>query len=102
MISILCVNMAAILIFSNPFTHQKKNTIWDWNFSVPKMHSSRAGNAAFTFSFKNFRDMEKIKDSLTYLLSKKQLSYDDTLLFIRLSEKLQQIDTGYHPIPIKP
>lgn len=100
MMCILCVNMAAILIFSNHFTRKKKDTIW--SFSIPKVNSSDAGNVSFSFSFKNFRNMEKLKDSLTYLLNKKQLSHGDTLLFIRLSEKLQQIDTGYHPIPIKP
>lgn len=102
MMGILCVNIAAILVYSNHVTRKKKDTIWELNFRVPGVNSSNAGHSGFVFSFKNFRDMEKIKDSLAYLLSKKQLSRDDRLLFIRLSEKLQEIDTGYHPIPIKP
>lgn len=47
------------------------------------------------FTFENFFEMKRMKDSLDYLLSKKPLSKNDTLLFIRICQKYSKLDPHF-------
>jgi len=51
--------------------------------------------SAVPFSLANYMAISKLKDSLNYLLSKKELSREDTLLFIRIAQQYERIDPAF-------
>ena len=55
--------------------------------------ASKSTGVAFTFG--NFIEMNRMKDSLDYLLSKKALSKNDTLLFIRICQQYSKLDPHF-------
>ncbi len=57
------------------------------------LSASQSTGAAFTFG--NFIEMKRMKDSLDYLLSKKILSKNDTLLFIRICQQYSKLDPHF-------
>lgn len=100
MIAIIIANMAILYFFTDSFKFNKSSG-FDFNYSemVPDFNVPDV-KKQFNYSWTNFWTMKNIKDSMEYLMSKNHLSKQDTLLFIRLSERMGEIDTGYHPIPL--
>lgn len=47
------------------------------------------------FTFENYFEMRKLKDSLDYLMSKKPLLKKDTLLFIRICQQYSKLDPHF-------
>jgi hypothetical protein len=45
-------------------------------------------------SFANYRVMMSLRDSLQYLMSKKSMDYSDTLLFVHLMDKFNELTQG--------
>lgn len=99
MIAIIIANMALLFFFTDDLNFENNHKGFDFNFSeiIPKFKDPLPQNQV-DFSWKNFWTVKKIKDSMEYIMNKKHLSRQDTLLFIRLSERFSKVDNGYHPI----
>lgn len=98
MITISVVNLS--VLFFMPYSSSSVNSgISQMNFT--KLKSSALSTPEPTnvpFTFENYFQMKKLKDSLDYLMSKKPLSKNDTLLFIRICQQYSKLDPQFKQI----
>lgn len=93
MLTIVIINVLVLFFFTNSFTPVSfsikniKQTVLDSTGSVSDM--------GIPFSFKNYREMNSIKDSLEYLISKPTQTASDTALAMRLFKKMEALDPDF-------
>lgn len=93
MFTVVVFNIAAIYIFTDNFSPLSfnlkglKQNITDSTGQVNDM--------GIPFSFKNYREMIEIKDSLEYLMNKPKRTASDTALALRLFQKMEKLDPDF-------
>src|SRR5699024_1661426 len=97
MIIVIVANMAILYFYQDDFTFS--GGAGQSDLSLPEFHSNFKMKNDFHFSLGEIMEVSKIKGSLGYLMNKKQLTKKDSLLFIRLSEKMSKIDTSSRTMP---
>ncbi len=95
MIAVAFLNLALLIFWSyqKPAANPGFSKI---NFQKTKENvlSSPASDIPFTLS--NYMMVKNLKDSLDYLMSKKQLTRGDTLLFVRICQQYSKIDPHFN------
>lgn len=61
--------------------------------NISLFNSNKKGGAEFSIG--NFVRINKLKDSLDYLMQKPQLTASDSLLFIRVCEEYSKLDPDF-------
>jgi len=97
MIIVIVANMTILYFYRDDFSFSGGKG--QSSLTFPEFQSDFNMKNDFHFSLSQFLEVNRIKDSLEYLMNKEQLSKRDSLLFIRLSEKMSQIDTSFQTIP---
>ena len=95
MITVAVINLS-VLIFMSYRKSPADSGFSKMNFT--KLRSSALSTPQPTgvpFTFENYFEMKKMKDSLDYLMSKKPLSRNDTLLFIRICQQYSKLDPHF-------
>lgn len=99
MMVIIIINIVLLFSFTDDLNFNNNETDFKLSEVIPKFNDTPLPqNKGGEFSLGNFLEILKIRDSIKYLMVKRHLSGQDSLLFIRLSERMAQIDKGYHPI----
>ncbi len=93
MFTIVILNVGFLYFFTNTFSpvsldlKSVKQKITDSLGTVNDM--------GIPFSFKNYREMLSIRDSLEYLITKPNRTASDTALAMRLFKKMETLDPGF-------
>lgn len=92
MIGIAIINLAVLIYMS--YRRMPEDPGFS-KITFSKLKSDALANrqaADVPFTFSNYMEMKKLKDSLDYLMSQKRLSKKDTLLFIRICQQYSKLD----------
>jgi hypothetical protein len=101
MITISVINLS-VLLFMSYRSSSVDLGFSKMNFSKIKSSTlSTPGPTNVPFTFENYFQIKKLKDSLDYLMSKKPLSKNDTLLFIRICQQYSKLDPQFKQIILK-
>lgn len=65
------------------------------NFEKTKESIMSSSRSDIPFTLGNYMEVKSLKDSLDYLMSKKQLTREDTLLFIRICQQYSKLDPHF-------
>ncbi|OJU26149.1 MAG: hypothetical protein BGN92_13680 [Sphingobacteriales bacterium 41-5] len=93
MFSVVVLNIAALFAFTDTFS--------PISFSLKSIKqnvvdsTAQVSDMGIPFSFKNYREMTSIKDSLEYLMNKPSRTAADTALALRLFQKMEQLDPEF-------
>lgn len=93
MFSFVIVNIGVLLFF----TRQYKAA----NFHYTDLKLKHEGAAKveeapeIPFTWDNYSKMTSIKDTLEYLMNKRQLSKEDTLTFMRIADQIEKLDPDF-------
>jgi len=98
MIIIVITNIIVLFFFTDSFKRNKGIEITDFHFQGFK-YGSNNGTPEITVSFENIKKVKVIRDSLAYLMSLKNMTFQDTLTFIRMMDQFQQITSGSSGMP---
>lgn len=93
MFTIVIINVGVLFFFINAFSPVSLNIR-----SVKQDITDSMGNVSdmgIPFSFKNYREMISIKDSLEYLMSKPHRTASDTALAMRLFKRMETLDPEF-------
>lgn len=97
MITIVIANILVLFFFTDAF--KTKEAINGSKFPAFETVRNKAAVPNIEISFKNIRKVKAMKDTLNYLMSLKQMSYQDTLTFVRLMDEFQKISSGSTGLP---
>jgi hypothetical protein len=92
MISIVIANIIFLFFFTDAFkTKQESNGL-----KFPDFKYSRKNKVLpnISVSFENIKKVKAMKDTLNDLMALKQMSYQDTLTFVRVMDEFQKISSG--------
>ena len=97
MVFIVVANILILFFFTNAF--KTKEAINGSRF--PEFTSVRNNGTIpdIEISFENIRKVKAMKDTLNYLISLPQMSYHDTLTFIKLMDEFHKISSGNTGLP---
>ena len=93
--------MFTIVIFNTGvlffFTRQYKASSFHYADLKLKHDGTAKTNEApdIPFTWDNYSKMNSIKDTLEYLMSKTQLSREDTLIFMRIASAIEKLDPDF-------
>lgn len=93
MFTIVILNVGVLYFFTNTFSTVSLNIK-----SVKQNVMDSTGNVndmGIPFSFKNYREMLSIRDSLEYLITKPNRTASDTALAMRLFKKMETLDPEF-------
>jgi hypothetical protein len=99
MIIIVIINMIVLFFFTNAFKTKKGMELTDFKFQDLKYGVNKGGAPDITVSFENIKKVRAMKDSLAYLMSLQHMTFQDTLLFVRVMDEFQKISSGTSGIP---
>jgi len=99
MITIVVINIASLFFFTNAFKTKKGIEITDLKFGNFKYGGNKGAVPEITVSFENIKKVRMIRDSLAYLMSLPQMTFQDTLTFVRIMDEFQKISSGTSGIP---
>ena len=99
MVTIVVINILFLFFFTHAFETKKGIEITDLKFERLKYGGNNGATPDIPFSFENIRKVKAMKDTLAYLLSLKQMTFQDTLTFVRVMDEFQKISSGTSRIP---
>jgi len=99
MITIVILNIIILFFFTDAFKTKGETGITDFKSLDFKYGSSKEATPDIPFSFENIRKVKAMKDTLAYLLSLKRMTFQDTLIFVRVMDEFQKISSGTSGIP---
>ena len=99
MVTIVVINILFLFFFTHAFETKKGIEITDLKLERFKYGSNNGATPDIPFSFENIRKVKAMKDTLAYLLSLKQMTFQDTLTFLRVMDEFQKISSGTSRIP---
>jgi len=99
MITIVIINIAVLLLFTDAFKSQKGIGITDFKFEGFKYGGTKGAAPDITVSYENIKKVRVIRDSLAYLMSLPHMTFQDTLTFVRIMDEFQKISSGTSGIP---
>ena len=97
MITIVIFNISILFFFTDAF--KTKEAISGSKFPEFKYGKNNEVVPNIKVSFENIRKVKAMKDTLNYLMALKQMSYQDTLTFVRVMDEFQKITSGRAGLP---
>jgi hypothetical protein len=97
MITMVIANILILFFFTDAF--KTKETINGSKFPDSKYGKNNGIIPNIKVSFENIRKVKAMKDTLNYLMTLKQMSYQDTLTFVRVMDEFQKISSGSTGLP---
>ena len=92
MILIVIANILILFFFTDAF--KTKEAINGSRFPEFKHGKNNEVVPNIKVSFENIRKVKAMRDTLNYLMALKQMSYQDTLTFVRVMDEFQKITSG--------
>ena len=99
MITIVITNMIFLFFFTDAFKTKRGIEITDLKFESFKYGGRNSAAPEITVSFENIKKVRIIRDSLAYLMSLPHMTFQDTLIFVRIMDEFQKISSGTSGIP---
>jgi len=93
MFTIVLLNIAALFVFTDSF----KSVSFSYRTikSNLKDDGKSINDMGIPFTFKNYREMISIQDTLQYLANKPNRTASDTAILLRLFDKMEKIDPQF-------
>ena len=92
MIAIVIANIVILFFFTDAF--KTKEAINGSKFPEFKYGKNNEVVPNIKVSFENIRKVKAMRDTLNYLMDLKQMSFQDTLTFVRVMDEFQKITSG--------
>lgn len=86
-------NFLALYFFTDAFKTKKGLQLSDIHFSETGIDTEQA-LPQIAFSFANLKKIRELKDTLQYLMSLKKMSFNDTLIFVRVMDEFSALTAG--------
>jgi len=99
MISIVIANIIILFFFTDAFKTKEGSGLNGLKFPDQKHSVNKGAIPDIGISFENIRKVKAMKDTLNYLMALKQMSYRDTLTFVRVMDEFQKISSGSAGLP---
>ncbi len=97
MIAIVIANILILFIFTDAF--KTKEAINGSKFPEFKYGKNNEVVPNIKVSFENIRKVKAMRDTLNDLMALKQMSYQDTLTFVRVMDEFQKISSSSAGLP---
>ncbi len=95
MIAIAIINLIFLIFFS--YKKAPDNPGFSKiNFEKTRKNLMSSPMSDIPFTLSNYMALRSLKDSLDYLMSKKPLTKEDTLLFIRICQQYSKLDPHFN------
>lgn len=94
MIAIAIVNLTFLIFWSYKKTPDNPG-FSKINFKKTKESVVASPISDMPFTINNYMAVRSLKDSLDYLMAKKQLTREDTLLFVRICQQYSKLDPHF-------
>ena len=94
MISIVIANIIILFFFTNTFKTKEGSGLNGLKFPDQKHSVNNGAIPDIVVSFENIKKVKAMKDTLNYLMTLKQMSFQDTLTFVRVMDEFQKITSG--------
>jgi len=95
LMSIVFINVILLLSFTN---HFKPLSIVELSTKMRYQEPDQIPSMGIPFTLENYRMMSAIQDTLAYLASKPERSAADTLIMLRLFERIEKIDPDFFKV----
>ncbi|MGE9310884.1 hypothetical protein ACLOAU_04540 [Niabella sp. CJ426] len=92
LMSIVLINVLLLFSFTD---HFKPLSIVELSTKMRHREPDQIPSMGIPFTLENYRMMSAIQDTLAYLASKQARSAADTLIMLRLFERIEKIDPGF-------
>jgi len=93
MFSLVIINIGVLFFFTRQY---KANSFHYADLKLKHDGTAKADEAPdIPFTWDNYSKMNSIKDTLEYLMTKKQLSREDTLTFVRIASAIEKLDPDF-------
>jgi len=99
MIAIVIINIIILFFFTEAFKTKESAGLNGLKFPNLKHSINNGAIPDIEVSFENIRKVKAMKDTLNYLMALKQMSYGDTLTFVRVMDEFQKISSGSAGLP---
>lgn len=99
MITIVVANILILYFFTDSFKTNRSSSIDDFKFKPSTSREGKTGMPKIDMSVGNIMKVRELKDTLSYLMNLKQMTFKDTLTFIRVTEEFQKITGGTGGLP---
>ena len=94
MIAIVIINIIILFFFTDAFKTKESAGLNGLKFPNLKHSVNNGAIPDIEVSFENIRKVKAMKDTLNYLMALKQMSFQDTLTFVRVMDEFQKITSG--------
>jgi ABC-type cobalt transport system substrate-binding protein len=94
MIAIVMINIITLFFFTDAFKTKEGSGLTGVKFPELKHSVNNGAIPDIEVSFKNIRKVKAMRDTLNYLMALKQMSFQDTLTFVRVTDEFQKITSG--------
>ena len=94
MIAIVIANIFILFFFTDAFKTKEVVGLNGLKFRDLKHSVNNGAIPDIEVSFENIRKVKAMKDTLNYLMALKQMSFQDTLTFVRVMDEFQKITSG--------
>ena len=94
MIAIVIINIIFLFLFTDAFTTKEAVGLNGIEFPNLKHTLNNGAVPNIEVSFENIKKVKAMKDTLNYLMALKQMSFQDTLTFVRVMDEFQKITSG--------
>ena len=94
MILIVIANIIILFFFTDAFKTKESAGLNRLKFPNLKHSVNNGSIPDIKVSFENIKKVKAMKDTLNYLMALKQMSYQDTLTFVRVMDEFQKITSG--------
>lgn len=95
LMSIVFINVFLLLSFTD---HFKPISLVELSTKMGYQKPDQIPSMGIPFTLENYRTMTAIQDTLAYLATKPTRSAEDTLIMLRLFERIEKIDPGFFKV----
>ncbi|MDQ2719379.1 MAG: hypothetical protein M3Z26_06400 [Bacteroidota bacterium] len=99
MILIVVANIITLFFFTDSFKIKTEGGLNGLKFPDFKYSGNSGAVPNIAVSFENIKKVKAMKDTLNYLMALKQMSYQDTLTFVRVMDEFKKISSGSAGLP---
>ncbi|AYD49032.1 hypothetical protein [Arachidicoccus soli] len=87
------INFLGLYFFTDAFKSGKGLRLSDIHITRPGIDTGEA-LPQIAFSFSNLKKVKTLKDTLQYLMSLQKMTFDDTLIFVRVMDQFNELTSG--------
>ena len=99
MITIVIINIMFLFFFTDAFKTKEGVETNGLKFPSLKQSVNNGVVPDIEVSFQNIKKVKAMKDTLNYLMALKQMSFQDTLTFVKVMDEFQKITSGSGGVP---